>query len=303
MARYVEIATEIAEQVRSGRLRAGATLPGVRDAATAFRTTASTIARAHRLLADAGVVTLADRRRARITPAGARAAAHLLDPARPFRLAGSDDPALQIVLDHTDPAVVPVGSRGSFPGLRALSRGDADGAAIHLRHRDGSDNAGYARALLRGRDPHLLRLWRREQGILVAREDAGRIRSVTDLAPLRVAVREHGAGTRVLLDQLFIEHGIDPGTIRGPEMPSHLDVALSIAAGIADAGLGPRASATSLDLHFVPLAWERYDIVLPAEALGAAQPLIAALARAEVRAAVRALDGYDLSDSGTVHRA
>ena len=128
------------------------------------------------------------------------------------------------------------------------------GAAIHLRHRDGSYNAGYARALLRGRNPHLLRLWRREQGILVAREDAHRVHTVTDLPPLRVALREHGAGTRVLLDQLLIEHGIDPGTVRGPEMPSHLDVALSIAAGIvAGKKLGESAHAALVTRGFAEM--------------------------------------------------
>ncbi|HEY6422896.1 MAG TPA: substrate-binding domain-containing protein [Pseudonocardiaceae bacterium] len=116
---------------------------------------ANAIGRAYRYLADGAVITLADRRRARVATDGVIAAARLLEADRVFRLAGSDDPALQIVLAHVGPAVVPVGTRGSFQGLRALARGTADGAAIHLRHRSGTHNAPFARALLRHRHPHL----------------------------------------------------------------------------------------------------------------------------------------------------
>ena len=49
-----------------------------------------------------------------------------------------------------------------------------------------------------------------------------------------------------------------------------------------------------------PLAWENFDIVLSADALQAAEPLIAALRQAAVRSAVDALGGYDLAQSGAV---
>jgi hypothetical protein len=123
-------------------------------------------------------------------------------------------------------------------------RGTADGAAIHLLHRSGVYNAPYARALLRGRQPTLIHLWRREQGLLV------------------------GAGTRVLLDRMLIDAGIQPHSVQGTESDSHLEVALAVASGVADAGLGVRAAAAALDLNFVPLVSEQYDIALPADALG-----------------------------------
>ena len=61
-----------------------------------------------------------------------------------------------------------------------------------------------------------------------------------------------------------------------------------------------RAVATALDLGFTPVTWEDFDIVLSADALGAAGPLIAALRDPAVRSAVNALGGYDLSRTGTV---
>ncbi len=158
-----------------------------------------------------------------------------------FRLAGSDDPALQLLLGRVGPAVVPVGTRGSFHGLRALARGDADGAAIHLRHY----NAPYARALLRDQRPHLLHLWRREQGLIVPAGNPHHITGSADLVGRLVARREPGAGTRVLLDQLLIATGTSPHTIHGPQLGSHLEIALAVASGIADAALGLRASAAA----------------------------------------------------------
>lgn len=301
MARYLEVGTDIARRVRSGDLAAGVELPAIRDSARVYETTSSTIGRAYRYLADGGVITLADRRRARVTTDGAVAAARLLEPDRVFRLAGSDDPALQLVLNHIGPAVTTVGTRGSFQGLRALVRGAADGAAIHLRHRDGEYNAPFAAALLRHRQPRLLRLWRREQGVLAVAGNPRSISGPRDLAGLRVAKREMGAGTRVLLDQILAEHDIAGHTVHGPELHSHLEIGLAIAAGIADAAIGPRSTANELGLEFLPLTWECYDIALSADALGAAQPLLTALREPTIRAAIDQLGGYDLTPAGRIH--
>jgi len=116
VTRYLEIGTALARQVRAGDLAPGSELPAVREHARLLGATSSTIVRAHRWLADGGVITLADRRRARVATDGPVAAARLLESDRVFRLAGSDDPALQLLLAHVGPAVVPVGTRGSFQG-------------------------------------------------------------------------------------------------------------------------------------------------------------------------------------------
>lgn len=302
MARYVEIVTDLARRVRSGSLAPGAELPSVREYARELGTTSSTVVRAYRALADNAVITLGERRRARVATEGALAAARLLEADRVFRLAGSDDPALQLLLGHVGAAVVPVGTRGSFQALRALARDEADGAAIHLRHRDGTYNAPFARALLREDDPHLLHLWRREQGLLVPAGNPAGLTTAADLAGVLVARREQGAGTRVLLDQLLIAEGIAPQAVAGPELHSHLEVALAVTAGTADAGLGLRANVLELGLDFVPLTWESYDIALGGAVLGAARPLITALRDPELQESITRLGGYDLENSATLHR-
>jgi molybdate-binding protein len=300
MARYIEIASHLAQRIRSGDLPPGTDLPAVRAYSAELGATSSTIVRAYRHLADAGIITVADRRRARVATGGAIAAARLLEADRIFRLAGSDDPALQILLDHAKPAIVPVGARGSFQALRALARGTADGAAIHLRHRNGDYNTPFAHALLHNDKPHLLHLWRREQGLLVPQGNPRDLHSAADLTGLLVARREQGAGTRILLDQLLIAENIQPHHINGPELHSHLEIALAVATGVADAGLGIRAHTVELGLDFVPLTWESYDIALRESALGAVQPLLTATRDEAVQASINRLGGYDLTDAGTI---
>lgn len=302
MSRYLDISTKLAQRVAAGTAAPGEELPSIRTLAREWGTTASTVTRAYQHLADAGVVAVGGRRRARVTADGELAARRLLAAGRTFRLAGSDDPALDLVLRHVGDSVLPVGARGSFHGLTAVSRGTADGAAIHLLHGSGEYNAPYARALLRGRGPTLIHLWRREQGLILPAGNPHGVASAADLRGMRVAKREFGAGTRVLLDRLLIDAGIDPDEVAGPEATAHLEVALAVASGIADAGLGVRSSSEALDLAFVPLAWEHYDIILGAAALGSAAPIIGALRDRDVRVRIGALGGYDLSDSGAVLR-
>ncbi len=300
MARYLQVSNEIASDIESGVLGPGDELPSIRDAANRYKTAGSTIGRAYRHLAEAGVIDVADRRRSRVAAGGDVAARLLLSGHPALRLAGSDDPGLDIVLRQTGTSVVTVGTRGSFHGLTRIWRGTADAAAIHLRHRCGTHNSPFARALLRGRRPAIIHLWRREQGLLTPAGNPDHISGPGDLRALRIARRQFGAGTRVLLDRLLTEAGIAPASVTGPEAGSHLEVAMAVASGDSDAGLGVRAAATALDLGFVPVLWEDFDIVLSGDALPAAEPLIAALRDPHAQSAISALGGYDLSRAGSV---
>jgi molybdate-binding protein len=302
MARYLQVSNEIASDVASGVLVPGDELPSIRDAAARYKTTGSTIGRAYRHLADAGVIDVADRRRSRVAAGGELAARRLLGGHPALRLAGSDDPGLDIVLRRTGASVLTVGTRGSFHGLTRIWRGTADAAAIHLRHRSGGHNSAFARTLLRGRRPAIIHLWRREQGLLTPAGNPDHINGPADLRALRIARRPFGAGTRVLLDRLLTEAGIAPASVTGPEAGSHLEVAMSVASGQVDTGLGVRAAATALDLGFVPVVWEDFDLVLSSDALPAAEPLISALRDSDVQSSVHALGGYDLARAGSVEK-
>jgi len=299
MTRYREIGEELARRVLAGDLVPGDELPGIRELGRQWSTAASTASRAQRALAEAGLIELADRRRARVAADALFAARRFLHGHVVLRLAGSDDPALDLVVRGVGRSVVPVPAEGSAAGLRAVAQGRADAAATHLLHHSGQYNAPFARALLRGRRPHLVHLWRREQGLLIPSDRPGPT-TIRELAGRRVARRVPGTGTRVLLDRLLLDAGLDPDNLRGPEVGSHLEVALAVATGIVDAGLGVRSAAAALDLRFVPITWEDYDLVLAGDALDPAAPLITALRSSSVRAAVEALGGYDTGKAGEV---
>jgi molybdate-binding protein len=300
MVLYLRVSEEIAAQVRSGQISPGDQLPSIRDAARAYATTTATVGRAYRQLADAGVIDVRDRARSHVAADGPDAARRMLSGRATLRVAGSDDPALDLVLRHVRDAVTTVGERGSFHGLTRLWRGSADAAAIHLPHRSGIPNKPFAMTVLRERQPAMIHLWRREQGFLAPQGNPDRITGPADLVRLRTARRSFGTGTRVLLDQLLARAGVAPQEVSGPEAASHLEVAMAIAAGQADTGLGVRAAATALNLEFIHAAWEDFDLVLSGAALTAAEPLIAALRDPAVQAAVHALGGYDITRTGAV---
>lgn len=286
----------IAGRVAAGELVDGEPLPSHRAFAAERGVSTATVARAYGLLAQAGVVRSDRRRLARIAAGGELAARGLLRGGRPFRLAGSDDPALDVLTQVCGDAIESVSASGSIEGFTALWKGRADGAAVHLLHRDGTYNAPYAAAVLAGREPVLVHLWRREQGILVAAGNPLGISGLDDLTGVRFARRRPGTGTRVLEERLFADAGVEAPS-QGLDTASHLDVAFAVAAGLAEAGVAVRAAAQTLGLAFVPLTWEPFEIATTASALGGVEPLLAALRRPALRERINALGGYDLDEA------
>jgi molybdate-binding protein len=298
MARSHDLTLDLATRVAEGKLVPGASLPSVRSLARARHSTEGTVKRALRELAEAGVIVLEPRRVGRVSAKGVLAARALLREGAIFRLAGSDDPALSVLVADVPEAIEPVGTAGSYRGLTALWSGRADGASLHLRHRSGEYNAPFARGVLAGRDPVLVHLWRREQGLLVPTGNPRGVGRIEDLASLRVVRRPPGTGTRTLLDRLLLDAGIEPDTLSGPTVELHLDVALAVATGEADAGLGLRSAATPLDLDFVPLSWEPFQIATTRAQAGGLGPLLRALDDPEVMRRIAALGGYDVDGAG-----
>jgi len=300
MARYHDLTAKLAARIAGGDLAPGAALPSVRDLAAGEKTTASTVARAYRELADAGAIVVEPRRAARVSAGGVLAARAILRRGAMFRLAGSDDPALSLLVAEVPEAVAPVGASGSYRGLAALWSGRADGASLHLRHRSGEYNVPFARGVLAERDPVLVHLWRREQGLLVPPGNPRGVASIGDLAKLRIVRRPAGTGTRTLLDRLLLDAGLEPEQISGPTVELHLDVALAVATGEADAGLGLRSAATPLGLDFVPLSWEPFQVATTRAESGGMAPLLDALAAPGMAERIAALGGYDIADAGEV---
>ncbi|MFZ5819915.1 MAG: molybdopterin biosynthesis protein [Chloroflexota bacterium] len=204
-----------------------------------------------------------------------------------------------------------VGSQG---GLVALRRGEAHLAGSHLLDATtGEYNISYIRQYLPGAPVKVVTLVGREQGLMVMKGNPKGVKSLEDLGRpgggdeagrVRYINRQRGAGTRVLLDYHLTLKGIAAEGIIGynQEEYTHLGVAAAIASGRADCGLGIPAAAKALDLDFIPLFQERYDLVIPKEYAGSdlLAPLFDLLADAEFRAAVAALPGYDVSVMGNL---
>lgn len=196
---------------------------------------------------------------------------------------------------------------GSMGGLRALAHREAHLAGTHLLDPDTEEyNVPYIKRVLGGVPLKLVNLAWREAGLMLPPGNPKGIRSVGDLARPDVLMinRQRGAGTRVLLDHLLAKAEIDPSATTGyeREVTTHTMVAAAVSGGAADVGLGIRAAAVAMQLEFLPLASERYDLAIPREHAdhpGVLQ-LLEVIGSEHFRAAVMALGGYDLSDSGKV---
>jgi len=194
---------------------------------------------------------------------------------------------------------------GSLGGLVALRRGEAHLAGSHLLNPEtGEYNVSYIHQYVPDENIMLVTLVGREQGWMVAKGNPRRVSGWADAAnpDVQIVNRQRGAGTRVLLDYELGKLGITPEQVRGygREEYTHLAVAAAVASGTADAGLGIRAAARALELDFVPLAHEQYDLVIPQPYFESdlLRPLLDLLYDADFRTAVAAMPGYDVDLMG-----
>ncbi len=196
---------------------------------------------------------------------------------------------------------------GSQAGLVALRRGEAHLAGSHLLDPEsGEYNLRYIRQYLPQTAVTLIALVGREQGLIVRRGNPKGIHSLEDLIRPDVTFvnRQRGAGTRVLLDYHLAQLQVSPQAIRGynQEEYTHLAVAAAVASGRADCALGIAAAAQALDLDFIPLFQERYDLVIPQEYFASEllAPMLDLLHEEAFRRSVAALPGYDVTPMGTL---
>lgn len=197
-----------------------------------------------------------------------------------------------------------VGSQG---GLIALRRGEAHLAGSHLLNPEsGEYNISYIRQYMPNIPVKVVALVGREQGLIVKHGNPKGVKSLVDLKrpEIHFVNRQRGAGTRVLLDYHLNLMKISQDWIVGytQEEYTHLGVAAAVASGRADCGLGIAAAAQALDLDFIPLFQERYDLVIPQQFAESdlLAPVFGLLADRRFREAVARLLGYDVSVMGTI---
>lgn len=196
------------------------------------------------------------------------------------------------------------GNLGSLGGIRALRRNLCHVAASHLMQGDEKEyNFGVAKEELE-QVPGVVNFCQREQGILIPKGNPKNIECVADLGKpdIRIINRPLGTGTRLLFDAELYKAGIDVERIKGynNELKQHMDVGIEILSGRADAGPGIKAVAGLLGLDFIPIRWERFDLLILKERFfeKGVQLFLGLLHEPAFRELARELPGYDLELCG-----
>jgi putative molybdopterin biosynthesis protein len=222
---------------------------------------------------------------------------------------GSHDLTLDLLSQFLSPtqrrlASVNVGSLG---GIMALKRGETHLAGSHLLHPEsGEYNLPYIEQYLPGRTIRVVTLVGRTQGLFLAKGNPKKVKGLEDLmrSDISYVNRQVGAGTRILLDYHLSRIGLQPEQVSGydHEEYTHLAAAVVVASGRADCGLGIEAASYALDLDFLPLYKERFDLLIPEEFTRSEllTPLFELLDDPRFQRAVSERPGYDISEMGRV---
>jgi putative molybdopterin biosynthesis protein len=222
---------------------------------------------------------------------------------------GSHDITLDILSDEIrnrgNDIRIASGNVGSLGGLLALKKGTAHMAGCHLLDiQTGEYNISYIRKYLEGVPVHVFNLVARDQGLIIQEGNPKEVKGIGDLKrdDITFVNRQPGSGTRILFDYKLKKMGIDPARISGYENEeyTHMNVAVSVLNGMADVGLGIMAAARALDLDFIPVIKEQYDLVVPSSFVDDPKiELIIGVARSrEFRERVKGLGGYNPAKSG-----
>ena len=240
--------------------------------------------------------------------AGLIAHAALAQVTAPPIMGGSHDPLLEWALRESNSGLASL-PEGSEEGVRRLTQGEVIVAAIHMHRLDGDDETANLDVVADAAGLHdavVIAFARREQGILVA---PGNPLGLTDMASVatsraRMAQRPAGAGAQLLLLALLARAAIalDDLKLAKPAFPTGPDIAQAIRAGRIDCGIATRSVAKSAGLDFLPLTWERFDLVMRRRDyfMKGPQALFEFMRQAGFRDRASELGGYDVSDTGAV---
>lgn len=197
---------------------------------------------------------------------------------------------------------------GSMGGIMAIKRKEAHIGGTHLLDEETEEyNIPFIKRLLKGVPLKLINLHYRQQGLIVKKGNPKGIKGIEDLRREDIIFvnRQRGSGTRLLTDKVLREAGISPSEVNGYEREefTHMGVASKVASGAADVGMGILTAARALDLDFIPVTRERYDLIFPDYSLrldSVKAVLDIITSDSDFRRAVEGLGGYDTTDMGKV---
>ncbi len=222
---------------------------------------------------------------------------------------GSHDLTLDILADEliTHDVYVSSSHVGSLGGILALKNGSAHVATSHLLDAEtGLYNWSYIDKYLPEVPVKLIHGVMREQGFMVPKGNPKGIKGFEDLTreDVHFVNRQAGAGTRVLLDYYLDKLGIEAERITGYDLEeyTHTTVAVAVVSGVADVGMGVLAAARALDLDFIPVATEQYDLIIPEHFMEDERivKMLEVMTGSRFKERVEALGGYGTDITGTI---
>jgi putative molybdopterin biosynthesis protein len=224
-------------------------------------------------------------------------------------MVGSHDLTLDLLANllgrYYPPVFLSSHSVGSLGGILAVKNGNCHMAGSHLLDPEtGEYNFPYIHTYLNGMKVKVIHLVWREQGLFVQRGNPKKVKGLDDLLRKDITFinRQKGSGTRILLNHTLKNLSLDWNQIRGYEKEefTHMAVASTVASGVADAGLGILSAARAMDLDFIPIAKERYDILIPSIYFEdeKVQKVIETIRSDEFKRMVLQMGGYDVSRTG-----
>ncbi|WP_041580705.1 substrate-binding domain-containing protein [Bacillus sp. 1NLA3E] len=229
----------------------------------------------------------------------------------PIKITGSHDFVIEHLLKFARTKITSLSLQpafiGSLEGLMTLYHGDSDVAAIHLLDPASQTyNIPFINQLFVHEPITVLRLAAREQGFIVKRGNPKKILEFEDLLRKDVTFinRQKGSGTRFIFDYYISLHDIAPTDISGysTEEWNHLATASSVSRGVGDVTFGIHSAASQLDLDFLPVTNEQFDLVFRwndqnKEAL---ETLINLIQSSSFLESCKNMEGYDFSELGQI---
>jgi len=224
---------------------------------------------------------------------------------------GSHDNTLDILADqirtgHGD-LTLSSSHVGSMGGLMAIKKGVCHLAGSHLLDtEDGTYNISYLKKYLPDVGVKIVNLVFRDQGLIVPPGNPKSINGIEDLSRDDIIFinRQAGSGTRILFDYRLKQMGIDPSNVSGYENEefTHMSVAVAVLSGAVDVALGIHAAAKALNLDFIPVVTEQYDLIIP-EIFYESENiriLLETINSPEFKKRVQALGGYSTKKTGQI---
>ena len=225
-------------------------------------------------------------------------------------IAGSDDPLLRQVIDlfnAKNDGVIYYAPVGSINGLKLLQAKAANMSCVHILDMEKkSYTLSYITRYLSKDDYRAIQLFYRTQGLMVKKDNPKGIRSIKDLSNKGIAFinRNQGTGTRLLFDFLLRENAIPESAVNGynKEAASHMEAGIAVLKSEADAAFGIKHTAHLLDLDFIPLFEERFDLVIPIDYFHMAQvkTFLALFEQPALLHSIKDFTGYDLKNTGSI---